>query len=67
MTETVNEEAYVPVSAELILAAVLKTLGVVSVPTEALMQTYDQYQIKVDQEVEDAITLQLVEVSDDES
>jgi hypothetical protein len=67
MTETVNEEDYVPVSAELILAAVLKTLGTVSVPTEALMQTYDQYQIKVDQEVEDAITLQLVEVSDDGS
>jgi hypothetical protein len=67
MTETVNEEDYVPVSAELILAAVLKTLGTVSVPTEALMQTYDQYQIKVDQEVEDEITLQLVEVSDDES
>ena len=67
MTETVNEEAYVPVSAELILAAVLKTLGTVSVPTEALMQTYDQYQIKVDQEVENEITLQLVEVLDDES
>jgi hypothetical protein len=67
MTETVNEEDYVPVSAELILAAVLKTLGTVSIPTEALMQTYDQYQIKVDQEVEDAITLQLVEVSDDQS
>jgi len=67
MTETVNEEDYVPVSAELVLAAVLKTLGTVSIPTEALMQTYDQYQIKVDQEVEDAITLQLVEVSDDES
>lgn len=67
MTETVNEEDYVPVSAELILAAVLKTLGTVSVPTEALMQTYDQYQIKVDQEVENEITLQLVEASDDES
>ena len=67
MTETVNEEDYVPVSAELILAAVLKTLGVVSVPTDALMQTYDQYQIKVDQEVEDFITLQLVEVADDGS
>ena len=67
MTETVNEEDYVPVSAELILAAVLKTLGVVSVPTDALMQTYDQYQIKVDQEVEDFITLQLVEVTDDGS
>jgi hypothetical protein len=67
MTETVNEEDYVPVSAELVLAAVLKTLGTVSIPTEALMQTYDQYQIKVDQEVEDAIILQLVEVSDDGS
>jgi hypothetical protein len=67
MTETVNEEDYVPVSAELILAAVLKTLGVVSVPTEALMQTYDQYHIKVDQEVEDFITLQLVEVTNDGS
>ena len=67
MTETVNEEDYVPVSAELILAAVLKTLGVVSVPTDALMQTYDQYQIKVDQEVEDFITLQLVEVTNDGS
>jgi hypothetical protein len=67
MTETVSEEDYVPVSAELILAAVLKTLGVVSIPTEALMQSYDQYQIKVDQEVENEITLQLVEVSDDGS
>jgi hypothetical protein len=67
MTETVSEEDYVPVSAELILAAVLKTLGLVSIPTEALMQSYDQYQIKIDQEVEDFITLQLVEVSNDES
>jgi len=65
MTETVSEEDYVPVSAELILAAVLKTLGVVSIPTEALMQSYDQYQIKIGQEVEDFITLQLVEVSND--
>jgi hypothetical protein len=64
MTETVNEEDYVPVSPELILAAVLKTMGKVTIPVESLTKTYDNHQIKVDQEQEDFITLELVEVAD---
>jgi hypothetical protein len=63
MSEVVNEEDYVPVSAELILAAVLSNIGVVTIPVESLTQTYDNYQIKIDQNEQGLLTLELVEVS----
>lgn len=66
MTE-IPEEDFVPVSAELVLASVLKTLGKVSIPVDSFMQNYDNCQIKVDQDVEDFVTLELVEVSNEGS
>jgi hypothetical protein len=65
MTENINEEDYVPVSPELILAAILKSMGKVTIPVESLTRTYDNHQIKVDQDQEDFITLELVEVTND--
>lgn len=62
-----EQEMSVPVSAERLLAAFLKSFGRFEITLETLMADYSNYQIAVNQEREGYVFFELVEATDEES
>lgn len=56
-----DEILNVPISMEKLLAAILKTVGVVDIETKELLADYSNYQIAVEQVSEDVVSFQLIE------
>ena len=62
-----EQEMNVPISAERLLAAFLKTLGPIEITVEALLENYTEYRIAVNQEKDGFVEFELVEATDEES
>lgn len=63
MTEELNEDVSIQLSAERLLAAVLKNIGEIELAVEDVIADYTQFEIEVTQERDDFIIFNLVERS----
>jgi hypothetical protein len=57
----------VPIDLDRIVAAILTTVGPVSIKLKTLLDDYTNYSVMIKQDTDDEITLELVEGVDDES
>jgi hypothetical protein len=58
MTE--QQEENLPITAEILLAAILKTVGTIEVHVEDLIADYSDYQVEVNQEKDNYVNFSLV-------
>jgi hypothetical protein len=63
MTEELNEDVSIQLSAERLLTAVLKNIGEIELAIEDVVADYTQFEIEVTQERDDFIIFNLVERS----
>ena len=63
MTEELNEDVNIQLSADRLLAAVLKNIGEIELAVEDVVADYTQFEIEVTQERDDFIIFNLVERS----
>ena len=63
MTEELNEDVNIQLSADRLLAAVLKTIGEIELAVEDVIADYTQFEIEVTQERDNFIIFNLVERS----
>ena len=63
MTEELNEDVHIQLSADRLLAAVLKNIGEIELAVEDVIADYTQFEIEVTQERDNFIIFNLVERS----
>ena len=63
MTEELNEDVNIQLSADRLLAAVLKNIGEIELAVEDVIADYTQFEIEVTQERDNFIIFNLVERS----
>jgi hypothetical protein len=62
MTEN---DTQVPIDLDRLLASILKTLGEVKVPVDAILADYSNYQVYIEQDEENQLIFSLKEITDE--